>query len=122
MKSLLIVSFVFPLFFSCKDNIASSIPGTYVRAFKGEYSTGNDTLVITSPDGGNSIYTIVHNSSYRRIIENELQAAEYKSEKWTAILDERDNTLLEQRKGKRIAFIPGENKLLLGASEFQKIQ
>jgi hypothetical protein len=130
MKNVQFLSVAFiAVLFSCSnqkekqtEKITSFIPGTYVRAFEGEYSVGHDTLVIAQPDVANNLYTIQHNSSYQKIREKQLQPIEYKSENWTAIFDERTNVLLEQKKGKQITFLPGKNELMLGTSQFKKIK
>lgn len=103
------------------DKILSFIPGTYVRTFEGEYAIGHDTLIITQPNVDNNYYTIKHNSSYQKIREKKLQPLEYKTESWVAMFNEKDNVLVEQRKGKLIAFLPDQNALLLGSSKFRKI-
>lgn len=108
-----------------QDNAAKSmdfIPGVYVRAFAGEYSSGYDTLVITAPDKNSNFYTIKHSSSFKRIIEKQVQPVEYKSENWTAVFDNEKNLLMEQKKGKQLLLLPEENKLMLGNSVFQKIK
>ena len=115
---------------SCSENktnkaaakVKAYIQGTYVRAFEGEYSKGNDTLVIEQPDKNNNYYTITHNVSYQKIRNKQLLPVEYKTENWTAIFNEQTNVLEEQKEGKLISFLPDENALLLGNSKFNKIQ
>jgi len=104
------------------EKIISFISGTYVRAFEGEFSIGHDTLTISQPDAGNNYYTIKHNTSYQIIRDKQLQPLEYKSENWTAIFNEKENVLMEQKKGKMISFLPDQNELLLGGSRFHKIK
>jgi hypothetical protein len=104
------------------QKITSFISGTYVREFEGEYSKGHDTLVISQPNQDNNFYSIQHNSSFQKIREGQLQPIEYKSEKWTAVFDEKTNVLLEQKKGKQITFLPDKNELMLGESHFQKMK
>jgi len=103
-------------------DIKSFIPGTYVRSFNGEYSSGHDTLFITQPDKDNNFYTIRHSGSFQRVIEKHVRPIEYKSELWTAIFNEESNMLLEQKKGKQVHFFPEKNSLLLGTGEFKKIE
>ena len=130
MKHLQILSFaVLIVLLSCNESrtkhsekVISFISGTYVRAFEGEFSIGHDTLIISQPDTGNNYYTIKHNSSYQKIRDKQLQPLEYKSENWTAIFNEKDNVLMEQKKGKTISFLPDQNELLLGGSRFHKIK
>ncbi len=117
------------LLMSCSENksnkavekVKAYIQGTYVRAFEGEYSKGNDTLVIRQPDKNNNYYTIKHNASYQKVRNKQLLPVEYKTENWTAIFNDQTNILEEQKEGKLISFLPDENALLLGNSKFEKI-
>lgn len=102
--------------------VKSYMQGTYARVFEGEYSKGNDTLIITQPDVNNNLYTIKHNMSFQRIRNHQSLSIEYKTEDWTAIFNEETNLLLEQKKGKVISFLPEENALLLGNNKFEKIK
>jgi hypothetical protein len=130
MKTLKLLSFAFiAIFISCSsmqkksatDKVKSFIAGTYVRAFEGEYSIGNDTLVIEQPDANNNYYTIQHKMSYQQIKDKKPLPLEYKTENWTAIFNEQTNVLEEQKKGKQLSFSSEENTLLLGGSKFKKI-
>ena len=131
MNNLKLLSITMILFLmSCKENknnkvvekVKAYIQGTYVRAFEGEYSKGNDTLVINQPDKNNNYYTIKHNASYQKIRNKQFLPIEYKTEDWTAIFNDQTNVLEEQKEGKLISFLPDENALLLGNSKFNKIQ
>lgn len=104
------------------EKVKSFIQGTYIRAFEGEYSKGNDTLVIEQPDANNNYYTIQHKMSYYQIKDKNPLPMEYKTENWIAIFNEQTNVLEEQKKGKRLSFLPDENALLLGGSKFKKIE
>jgi hypothetical protein len=104
------------------EKIKSFITGKYIRTFEGEYSKGNDTLIIEQPDANNNYYTIQHKMSYRQIKDNQFLPVEYKTENWIAIFNEQTNLLEEQKKGKMISFLPDEKALLLGNSKFKKIQ
>jgi hypothetical protein len=131
MKNLKCVSFAFiVILISCSESqnknatekVKSFIVGTYIRAFEGEYSTGNDTLIIAQPDASNNYFTIQHKMSYQQIKDKKPLPVEYKIENWTAIFNEQTNVLEEQKKGKRLSFLPDENALLLGGSKFKKIE
>ncbi|HEX5152863.1 MAG TPA: hypothetical protein VFW07_15535 [Parafilimonas sp.] len=102
--------------------VKSYMQGTYVRAFEGEYSQGNDTLIINQPDENNNYYTIKHNTSYQKIRNKQVLPLEYKTEDWIAIFNEQTNLLEEQTKGKLISFLPDEDALLLGSNKFEKIK
>ena len=105
---LLSIAVIF-LLASCSENksnkavkkVKAYIQGTYVRAFEGEYSKGNDTLIIDQPDKNNNYYTIKHNVSYQKIRNKQLLPIEYKTEDWTAIFNEQTNVLEEQKEGKK---------------------
>jgi len=131
MKDLKILSLMFvAVLASCNsmqkkgstEKIQHFIEGTYVRAFQGEYSIGNDTLIIEQPDGNSNYYTIQHKMSYQQIKDKKPLPVEYKVENWTAVFNEETNVLEEQKKGKRLSFLPNENALLLGGSKFKKIE
>jgi hypothetical protein len=131
MKNLKLLHLAFIVFFiSCSsmqkknatEKVKSFIAGTYVRAFEGEYSVGNDTLVIAQPDANNNYYTIQHRMSYQQIKDKTPLSLEYKTENWTAMFNEQTNVLEEQQKGKRLSFLLDENTLLLGGSKFKKIE
>ena len=131
MKTLKYLCFAFiVILISCKgtqkenatEKVKSFIAGTYIRAFEGEYSTGYDTLIIAQPDANNNFYTIQHKMSYQQIKDKKPLPIEYKTENWTAIFNEQTNVLEEQKKGKRLSFLPDEKALLLGGSKFKKIE
>ena len=60
--------------------------------------------------------------SYQQIKDKKPLPVEYKVENWTAVFNEETNVLEEQKKGKRLSFLPNENALLLGGSKFKKIE
>ncbi|CAN5396555.1 hypothetical protein BH10BAC2_BH10BAC2_46450 [soil metagenome] len=103
------------------DSIQSFIPGTYSSHLKGEYSIADDTLAISKVNDLGNTYAILRHISFQRIIENKIQSLEYKREKWIAIYDEKDKVLYEQKDGKIISFAPEKNMLLLGSSEYKKV-
>lgn len=131
MKSLqqLFIGFLV-IFVSCSsmqkkhatDKIKFFITGTYVRAFEGEYSIGNDTLIIIQPGLSDNYYIVQHKMSYQQIKDKQPLPVEYKTENWTTIFNGQTNVLEEQKKGKRLSFLPDENALLLGNSKFKKIK
>jgi hypothetical protein len=104
------------------EKVKAFVAGTYIRSFEGEYSVGNDTLVIVQPDENNYYYIIKHRMSYRTIKDKKPLPVEYRRENWTAIFNERTNLLEEQKKGKKLSFLPDENALLLGGSRFKKVE
>ncbi|MGI8949947.1 MAG: hypothetical protein ACR2FN_00030 [Chitinophagaceae bacterium] len=103
------------------DSIQSFIPGTYVKYLEGEYSIGHDTLIITKSGKQANTYIIDRHLSYQRIIEHKLRPAEYKTEQWIAIYNPNDKVLYEQKQGTIISFLPEKNMLLLGSSDYKKL-
>ena len=103
-----------------KDIIRAFMPGVYVKHIDGLYSIGEDSLTISHFNG--QTYTILHNTSYRRIINKTIQPVKYQSERWTALYDEQSKVLNEQKDGKVLSFLPRENKLLLGSGEYKKVK
>ncbi len=103
------------------DETRRFIPGMYVKAFEQEYSKGNDTLIITrvSKDGNN--YRIIKRAGYRRILDGKTLPKEYSNDMWTAIYDEKLKVLNELKKGRVLSFIPEKQILLVGSSEYRKI-
>jgi hypothetical protein len=130
MKNFKLLVLVFVVLISCDsmqkksatEKVKSFIAGAYVRSFQGEYAFGKDTLVIAQPDAHNNYYTIQHKMSYQRIKDKKPLPVEYKVENWTAVFNEQSNVLEEQKKGKRLSFLPDENALFLGGSKFKKFE
>ena len=103
-----------------KDAIRAFIPGLYVKHIEGPYSIGEDSLTISQSN--DQTYTILHNTSYRPIINKKIQPTKWHSERWTALYDEQSKVLNEQKDGKVLSFLPRENKLLLGSGEYKKVK
>jgi hypothetical protein len=106
--------------FTNDNNIRDFIPGVYGRNFEGEFSKGNDTLTIEPFSG--STYAIAHNVSYRRIEDGKLKMPERKVTRLTAVYNEKEEVLVENKKGMVISFNPSKKILLFGSSVYQKIR
>ena len=102
-----------------EDSVKDFIPGVYARHFEGEFSKGNDTLRIELFSG--STYVITRGSSYRRIGDGKVHSPERKLQKLTAVYDEKEAVLVENKKGLIISFNPEKKILLFGNSVFEKI-
>ncbi len=127
MKALIIIAITLAV--SCNSNQESNknihafIPGTYVRHYEGEYSKGGeDTLTINEVSGSANVYSILRHVSYQRVIDKKVQPREYKTEDWTAIYNEKDKILHEQKRGSMISFNPEKKTLMVGSDEYQKIK
>lgn len=104
------------------DKVKDFIPGVYVKSIDDEFTKGMDTLVIDVLDKSAGSYSINKKMSYQQVIDGRQLSPQYKTENWTAVYDENTYQLMEQRKGKVLSFLPEENKLSLGGSEYQKIK
>lgn len=115
--------FVFIVFCGCaegrRDSILDFIPGVYARQFEGEFSMGYDTLCIAPFSG--STYVITHRVNYRRIEDGKMKMPERKVTKLTAVYNEKEEVLVENKKGLVISFDPSKKILLFGSSVFEKI-
>ena len=102
-----------------EDNIKSFIPGTYVKLISNEFNKGNDTLHIRLMD--NNTFSITRVSVFNRIREGKITPVVRKSEIWTAIYNHDEQVLYETQKGKVLSFLPKQKMLLIGSSEYKKI-
>lgn len=107
---------------SKSDPLRLFIPGVYVRQVVNEFSAGSDTLVITPLSKQGNSYQIVHRSGFQRIIGGKAQKRESKVENWTAVYNEQEKLLHETRKGKLISFNPEQGSLMVGSSEYKKVE
>ena len=109
---------------SCNTNNASSVRefilGVYYRHFESLYSKRDDTLIISSLNNGGS-YLIVHKSFFQKFHKNAFLAPQQSIENWSAVYDDRDKILYEQKRDRTLSFIPDSNKLLVGGSAYSKI-
>lgn len=98
--------------------VKAFIPGTYARSVQNEFSDGRDTLVIENIANDN--YSIQRRMTYRRITNGTAGALEKKTERWTALWDEKSGALVEQRRGRLLTFQPSKRTLMVESSLYQK--
>jgi len=101
------------------DNIKSFIPGTYVKHITNEFNKGIDTLYIRHMS--DNTFSITRVSEFNRIREGKLMPVVRKSEIWTAVYNKDEQVLQETKKGKVLSFLPKQKLLLVGSSEYKKI-
>jgi len=123
MKPFLFIG-ICSLLLSCtgatKDDTAAFIPGMYIRELQDEYTSGMDTLIISLDNPETGVYRIERRSGYQQQLDGKLLTPQHKVENWTATYDREHGQLHEQRKGKVLTFVPEQNKLSLGGSEYRK--
>jgi hypothetical protein len=107
---------------STDDTVRQFIPGKYVRKIENEFSVANDTLYISVLSKQGNSYRIEKRTSFHRLAQSARVAPSAKSESWTAVYNESEKVLRETVKGKVLAFLPERNAMLLGTSEYQKIE
>lgn len=102
-----------------KDSVRDFMPGVYERGIDNEFSKGRDQLIVQLKQG--NVYTIEKRSAIIRIRNGTSLPVKYDTVTWTGIYDETNQVIYEQRGGKVISFLPEENKLLVGGSEYRKV-
>jgi hypothetical protein len=106
--------------FTNENNIRGFIPGVYARQFEAEFSKGWDTLTIEPFSG--STYVIAQNVSYQRIEDGKLKKPQRKVSRLTAVYSDKEEVLVENKKGLIISFDPTRNSLMFGRSVYKKIR
>ena len=104
------------------DKVKAFIPGVYVRTVADEFTKGMDTLVIEVLDRSAGSYSINKKMSFYQTIDGKELSPQYKTEQWTAIYDDDTHQLMEQRKGKVLSFMPDQELVSMGGSEYKKIK
>jgi len=106
---------------SQSERVKSAIPGTYVKSVKGEYSSANDTLVLSLVSGNN--YLIVRHTAYQVIRGGKALPEQYRSEKLTGTWDEQRQVLVETAKGRQLTFDPAKGVLVVnGKGVYDRIR
>lgn len=103
---------------SC-SNQSENIEGIYVRIIDHEFAIGTDTLFVKLAN--DKTYLVEKRSRFRRILKKKLQPSESHSQKWVGKYDDRDHFIRVEQSGKTIAFSEDKKTLLLGASEYQRV-
>lgn len=104
------------------DTVRSFMPGIYVRSLENEFSSGKDTLLIGVLSTQGNTYRIARRMTYQRIAGGKPLKLERKQEVWTAVYNKQEKALHEIEKGKLISFNPEAKSLMVGTSEYQKIE
>ena len=103
-----------------KDDTRAFMPGMYVRTIDHEFARGSDTLIIRQLK--DNTYEIIKRSGMAPVRNGKVLPFQHRHETWTGIYSEQDQVIHEQKKGKVLSFVPGENKLLVGASAYRKVK
>jgi hypothetical protein len=105
-----------------KNTIKSFIPGTYVLDTENEYSKVLDTLSISKAGEQGNSYVIIRSTSFKRRGNKKAAAWEHKNIKWMGVYDEQEKVMREITTGKVFTFIPEKDMMLVGSTEFKKIE
>jgi hypothetical protein len=105
-----------------KNSIQSFIPGTYVLDTDDEYSKVQDTMAISKLAKEGNSYVILRSTSFRRNGNKKSLSWERRRIKWIGIYDEQQKIMRETTTGKVFTFIPEKDLMLVGATEFKKIE
>lgn len=101
------------------DRVRSFIPGDYENIVDDELSRRKVVLRIRHVQENN--YTIERLSVVSKKREGVELPIVYDTTHWQAVYDEQQKVLYEQQKGKILLFMPKDNKLMIGASQYQKV-
>ena len=125
MKKYLFPSAILLLLLACEssksDEIRTFIPGTYARFSDHEMRKEYDTIRINVISETGNNYSLIRSSSFQRKMDGKEFPWEYTKEEWTAVYDESTRVLNETRKGKVLSFVPETNILLVGTTEYKKV-
>lgn len=126
MKHLLNLLIAVAVISSCSNPVADKvrdfIPGMYIKEINDEFSKGMDTLVFEVMDETGGVYSIKRRTGYQQTIDGRVLSPQHKEETWTAVYDEKTYQLMEQQKGRVFTFLPDQDKLSMGSSEYRKIK
>lgn len=126
MKHLLNLLIAVVVISSCSnpaaDKIRAFIPGMYIKEINNEFTKGMDTLVFEVMDETGGVYSIKRRTGYQQTIDGKQLSPQYETESWTAVYDEKTHQLMEQQKGRVFTFLPDQDKLSMGSSEYRKIK
>lgn len=100
------------------------IPGTYVTAYEGTYSIGNDTIEIRQQgDSETNTYLIIKRNAYQRKQKGTVKEnINYKSSTWTGIFDENKKTVTVSKNGRTILFDIDQNEMKMGITVYKKLK
>ncbi|MBV4359077.1 hypothetical protein [Pinibacter aurantiacus] len=127
MKLILLLTIALTTFFgSCtnspSDKIREFIPGMYVRQLHDEFTSGADTLIISEYDPSGGVYFIDSKMRYQQHLDGKIFPSEYKVKKRTGVYDPKTHQLIIQNTEDILTFLPGQNKLLQGRTEYNKVK
>lgn len=113
---------------ACKDDVQTSIPGTYYCAFKDSiyentYVTGFDTLrIVKQTTSGSETYRVDRFLRFTRTVDGETQPEEAQHETWTGSYEASDKTLYIKNTGKSIAFDTNKKLANIDSKVYVKLE
>jgi len=97
---------------------SDDLPGIYASHYDGEYSKGEDTLLVSAVN--DDTYAIERRSSFQRIRDEIMQPVQTNIVHWTTVYNEADKALHEQRQG--IILYASDTALIWGNHSYHKIK
>ncbi len=101
---------------------SQELSGMYVTHFKNEYSSANDTLLISTYSLADKIYTVEYSAGFQKIRNGVIQPKEFKKTHWKATWNNDKMILEETGLGRQIQFISNKPIVLIGDMEYHKIK
>ena len=114
---ILLSLFISCLLYSCSQQPVFS--GLYTSMEKGDYSTSEDTLQISSFSDGVT-YRIIRTSGFWRIRNGKMLGPERRTRQLVGRLDQRTGLITIQNSGLQLSVLD-EKRLLAGSRVYQKI-
>jgi hypothetical protein len=103
------------------DEIRAFIPGIYARFSDHEMRKEYDTIRIDVASKAGNVYRLIRSSSFQKKLDGKKSDWVHTKEEWEAVYDENRKVLNETQKGKLISFVPEKRMLLVGTTEYKKL-
>jgi hypothetical protein len=106
---------------SKSERVKSAIPGTYAKSAAGEYSSAEDTLILSQVSDNN--YLIIRHTAYQVIRNGKALPEQHRSEKLAGTWDEQRQVLVETAKGRQLTFDPAKGLLVVnGKGVYERVK
>lgn len=104
-----------------KDNLVKRLTGAYINPSESKWSVSMDTVIIHFDNPKAGVVVIVHKTGFHPKRNGILQPKEYEEESSVAVLDVENLQLKEQRHGLIYSLPASFKELILGTTQYKKI-
>ena len=120
LKFLIIAGFAL-LIAGCGSNKNPELTGVYVNESKNEFSIAKDTLIIKATSLTDKAYSIENRTTFQKIRNGQIQAAESKIVRWNAFWQTEQQVLSEGELGRQIRLSPDKKGIVIKNTLYKKI-